>query len=231
MQVYASEIGGRERNEDAFRVGDGAYVVCDGVGGGPYGYVASELAAEFWWRTLRALPAAPRKADFDALVALFGRHLADVVEAHPELTGMATTVVFAHHFERTLTVGWCGDSRAYLIRECRVAFRTGDHNWAAALVKAGILSEDEARHDFRRNALLHAAVYSHRPVHFDFAQLSTEPGDVLVLASDGAYQPFTESQWAEIWSNHSLEAAALIVKQKGFEMCDDNYTFCAVKLP
>mgnify|MGYP005846661837 CR=1 FL=1 len=229
--IYATGIGGRERNEDAVRLENGAMVVCDGVGGAPDGDFASASTADVLISALSAMRAMPDKAELDALMHRMREHVAHTLAQRPDRVGMATTAVFSLVREERLWVGWCGDSRAYLIRDGRVVFKTADHNVAAALVESGLLTEEQARQDPRRNALLRAVVYTPAPVvlPFDFHKAALIPGDVLVLATDGAYSHFSDAQWAKIWSENSLVDAAEIVKSRASDVHDDNYTFCAFK--
>ncbi len=229
--IFATGAGGRERNEDAVRVGDGVMVVCDGVGGGPAGDLASSTTADFLYSALDALSALPDNNELDAFTRQIRAFVTRTLVEHPEQAGMATTAAFSLVRNEQLLIGWCGDSRAYVIRDGRAAFKTTDHNMATALIEFGSLTEEQARHDPRRNALLRAVVYSLPPfIAFDYHKTSVLPGDVVVLATDGAYCHFSDAQWVKIWTENSLEEAAEIVKSQALNANDDNYTFCAVKL-
>jgi serine/threonine protein phosphatase PrpC len=100
------------------------------------------------------------------------------------------------------------------------------------LVGMGMLTEAQARFDVRRNALMRAVVYASPPVDFafDYHLMPVMPGDVITLATDGAYQAFSDDEWVKTWWGQSLDVAADIVKRRSAALNDDNYSFCATKL-
>jgi serine/threonine protein phosphatase PrpC len=65
----------------------------------------------------------------------------------------ASTLVAALIREGQATVGWIGDSRAYLFDAAGGRQLTSDHSWAAEQVRLGLRSETEAAADPRAHAL------------------------------------------------------------------------------
>jgi PPM family protein phosphatase len=126
----------RRRNEDALHVGRHLVVVADGLGGHVSGEVASAAAVE----AIRAFdrPAAP-----DELVGRLARAVAEAnaalrrrIEAEPELAGMGTTLVALTWSGSTAVLAHVGDSRAYLLRDGRLAQLTEDHQYRNLLSTA-----------------------------------------------------------------------------------------------
>jgi len=213
----------RPANEDSFvsRPGLGLHVVCDGMGGHAAGEIASRVAADtieaFVQQTegVSAGFAWPFRynpewgIDGNRLVSalmLANREIAQRVVDEPALRGMATTAVclllddvgkegggnqalFAH----------VGDSRAYLWRGGELDQITRDHSWVEEQVSLGVLSEAEARHHPWRNLVTRALAGADEP-RVELTPLTLEPGDRVLLCSDGLTSPLTNGAIAEILS-------------------------------
>ena len=137
----------RPHNEDRF-VADpllGLYVVCDGMGGGNAGEIASTLAVE---AIQLHLVEAARHTDLpligpcDTTVSAPANRLASAIRAandvihreswsRPDYAGMGTTVVAALLREDMLAIAHVGDSRLYLVRNGTLQALTTDHSWVA----------------------------------------------------------------------------------------------------
>lgn len=172
----------RELNEDAYalRAGDGLFVVCDGMGGAPAGEVASQMAVDAIVRQLNGedgeppdpgsapqayLPHTTRLAE---AVRRSNAYVYEQARRDPEQSGMGTTVVGAWIREHVASVAHVGDSRAYLWRDDQLEPLTQDH----------ALSERQA------NVLVR--VLGREPhVDVDLREVPVQPGDYVVLCSDG----------------------------------------------
>jgi protein phosphatase len=190
----------RSHNEDRF-VADptlGLYVVCDGMGGGNAGEIASALAVE----AIQAhLAEAARRADLpligpcDVTVSAQANRLASAIRAanvavhreswsRPEYAGMGTTVVAALLREDMLTIAHVGDSRLYLIRNGTIQSLTTDHSWVAEQILKGLMTEEEANRSPRRN-IVTKALGVESTVDVELTEVPVKSGDMLLLCSDG----------------------------------------------
>jgi protein phosphatase len=79
-----------------------------------------------------------------------------------------------------------GDSRAYLRRDGVLRRLTQDHSLVAELVRAGALSEDEARTHPQRS-LLTRALGTGPDVEPSLTWVDHQPGDRLLLCTDGLF--------------------------------------------
>jgi hypothetical protein len=77
-----------------------------------------------------------------------------------------------------------GDSRAYLLRDGRLERLTDDHSMVADLVRHGSLTEEEARFHPQRSVITRA-LGSDPNMLADVFEVEGEPGDRLLLATDG----------------------------------------------
>jgi protein phosphatase len=121
----------------------------------------------------------------------------------PEYRGkkMATTVVACALRHDQAVISHVGDSRCYLVRNGRARQITQDHTWVNEQRKMGLISaKDIAGSDAR-----HVLIRSLGPEMFvtpDTTALTLQPGDVLVLCSDGLHDELPEPVLAEIVSQN-----------------------------
>jgi protein phosphatase len=182
-------------NQDAIvlRPELGLYAVLDGIGGGPAGDVAAQLAGEVIAATLlrdRNRRRRPRQALELALRIASGVVYA-VGEKVPDCRGMGTTAVACLIAPPSRAViGHLGDSRAYLLRGGKLAALTRDHSVVQQLIDAGEITARKAKHHPRRHALTRSVGGSDRP---DVVEQELRPGDRLLLCSDGLHGYVPES--------------------------------------
>ncbi len=117
-------------------------------------------------------------------VAAANREIHVAIQARPELSGMGTTLVSLLAVNGRVALAHVGDSRAYLIRGGRIRQLTDDHSVVGELVRRREITRTAARAHPHRH-MLTRAVGVRREVAPDLAELSSHPGDVFVLCSDG----------------------------------------------
>lgn len=191
----------REENEDAFctRTDLGLYVVADGMGGHVSGEVASRLAVD----AIEAFVNDTRDADvnrtwpfpFDHSLSMDGnrlkaafrlanRKLGQAMEGDEALRGMATTAAAILVGKHAPVVAHVGDSRVYLWRGGRMRQLTEDHSWVGEQIRAGVLSDADARRHPWRNVVTRALSGGDDP-DVEVAEIDIALGDRLLVCSDG----------------------------------------------
>jgi serine/threonine protein phosphatase PrpC len=191
----------REANEDAFcrRPDLGLYLVADGMGGHAAGEVASRTAVQ----VIETFITDTRDADinttwpfpYDPSLSLDGnrmtaafrlanRRINAAVQQDDALRGMATTVAGVLINKGKPVVAHVGDSRLYLWRKGQLTQLTEDHSWVNEQVRAGILSETDARSHPWRHVVTRALSGGDDP-QVDVAEMDIQKGDRLLLCSDG----------------------------------------------
>ena len=218
FDVFArTEVGcARERNEDAFLVLDltsgtsgiwpnarvremappGTVVaVCDGMGGAAAGDLASKMALESLERVLRdRAPLSDVPTTESALleaVRTSNQEIASFAKANPDKRGMGTTMTAAALFGPELVVVQVGDSRAYLKRGIVLQQLTMDQNVVGQMIASGRITPDQARNVKQRNMLLEA-IGVQAKVGPDLIRVQIQPGDVLLICSDGLTGPLDD---------------------------------------
>ena len=173
-------------------------VVCDGMGGGNAGDVASLLAVNTIYERVKSSWRKGMSADSVKNLLLTSISAAnicvyDAATAQKELFGMGTTVVAAVLMADHLSVAHAGDSRAYLSTDEGLRLLTRDHSVVQAMVDAGEISAAEAKGHPQRNYITRAlGVDEH--IDVDFTDFSIRPGEKVLLCSDGLSNYVSEEQ-------------------------------------
>ncbi|MGY1794354.1 PP2C family protein-serine/threonine phosphatase [Geodermatophilus sp. SYSU D00525] len=185
-----SLAGPRGPDQDAGSAGPALLVVADGVGGGRGGGTAARLAVEEVVARAAAARGDGTEARPDAgladAIAAADAAVRAAAAADPALAGMATTCTAAVLTrDGRLVVGHVGDSRAHLLRGGVLTRLTSDHSLVQALVDSGDMTPEEAAASPVRSVLLRAVGGSADPGRAHVVAVRAEPGDRLLLCSDG----------------------------------------------
>lgn len=208
----------RQHNEDSLlvRPDKRLFAVADGMGGHVAGEVASALAVS-------TLEEAVTDADggetaeglADRLVRAVQRANERILERgrrEPSTRGMGTTLTVvgfpASPDGNVCALAHVGDSRAYRYREGRLQLLTRDHTWVQDEVDAGRLHPDEARGHPYANVLSRVLGLPDL-AGVEAGVIELDPGDVLLLCSDGLTAMMDDAAIEEVLARHDdLDAAA-----------------------
>lgn len=184
----------RSTNQDTFRIEAldenlGLALICDGMGGVQGGDRASALARRTITGVIRAgcADAVARGTVHDLLLqAVYEANRAIYLEAmvDPELHGMGTTAVTAVITPDMAYIAHVGDSRLYQLRGEQFFQVTRDHSRVQQLLDEGAITPAEALTHPDRNVITRA-VGVDRDVDVDLLDLPLQPGDKLLLCTDG----------------------------------------------
>lgn len=213
-----SDIGRvRKTNEDAFvaDLGVALFCVADGMGGHDAGEVASALAIESITAFIRRSARDPdftwpygidRELSYDAnrlrtAVQLANRRIFRAAERNHDYTGMGTTTVSALVSGERMSVAHVGDSRLYLIRDGAIHRLTDDDSWAATILAQDprLKATDIARHPMRN--VLTNVLGARDQVEVHMSEHNLEPGDIVLLCSDGLHGVLEDDTLAAIASS------------------------------
>jgi len=186
------------------------FTLADGVGGQRQGEVASRAAVEEVLGGFRRAPAMESHGPLlNRLVQAANARICETEAlAGPAGAGMSSTIVVcALRFDRA-TIAHVGDSRCYLVRNSKARAITNDHTVANEQLHMGILSRTEAEEADTRH-ILSRSLGANLFVKVDVNELQVQPGDVLLLCSDGLHGPVSADEIARTVSRGSdLNAAA-----------------------
>jgi protein phosphatase len=178
-------------------------VVADGVGSTRQGGVAAQLVVEQLPSYVARHLAGADLHDGQAAARLAGAvaQLSDDLYARSRtdsnLADADTTVVAAVITDSRAVIAHLGDSRAYLYRDRQVQRLTSDHTVVQAVMDAGALSAEEAAHHPNRSVLTRHVLMT-PPAKPDVGALDLQPGDRILLCSDGLHGVVDDATLAAI---------------------------------
>ena len=208
MRIYSATDVGQKRkmNQDyvfasADPVGNlpNLFVVADGMGGHNAGDYASSHAVGIVVEEIR------EDADINPVKVI--RHAIEsanteiITQAQKDekLRGMGTTMVAATIVGHYAYVANVGDSRLYVAGE-QIQQITKDHSLVQEMVRMGELNAEEARNHPDKN-IITRALGAERTVDVDFFDLKLEPGNVVLMCSDGLSNMVEDDRIGEIISD------------------------------
>ena len=172
------------------------FLVADGMGGHKAGDYASRFIVE-------NLTAYIRTASDSQIVSLLREGITKVnymlyreSMEKPELAGMGTTLVAAVADGNTMYVANVGDSRLYLMRR-QLKQVTKDHSYVEELVSMGRLERGSTDYRKQKN-IITRAVGAEERISVDFFEVSLEPGDYILMCSDGLSNMLENAEMEEI---------------------------------
>ena len=205
MRVYSATDVGQKRkmNQDYVFVSENPvgnlpnlFVVADGMGGHNAGDYASSHAVQTLVDEIR------RDADFNPIKVI--RHAIETANTEilersrreEHLRGMGTTIVVCTVVGHYAYVANVGDSRLYLVRD-RIRQVTRDHSYVEELVSLGRLERGSKDYKDKKN-IITRAVGTEDKLLVDFFEVGLEPGDYILMCSDGLSNMLEDAEMEEI---------------------------------
>lgn len=234
-----TEIGQKDNQEDYLypshaNTNTRVFIMCDGMGGHDNGEVASMTAGS----TLGDYLSSCSMVD----IPTFETGLAKAYDALDNIDTNSmkkpgTTMTCLCLNDDNYLVAHIGDSRIYHIRPSLynaekkrggILYQSSDHSLVNDLLKAGELSEEEAR-DFPQKNIITRAMQPHLPKRYK-ADVYTfddiQGGDYFFLCSDGVLEQLSNEELCEILAQENLSDERRLAKIKS--ICEnktkDNYT-------
>ncbi len=180
----------REQNEDSYIIDEaiGLYLVADGVGGHQAGEIASRTGAETICRTIKNKLADQDGQSIELIIKeaidSANREVLNQATSNSNFHGMGSTVVLGLYRNDKLYIAHVGDSRAYLINSNDIILLTEDHSIVASLVRAGKITEKEARNHNMRH-IITQCLGSQEYFGPEIKIIDFKKDDTLLLCSDG----------------------------------------------
>jgi len=163
-------------------------LVADGLGRYFGGAIASQLVVKIFKQEYKQ---AQHPTDYLSLMEKCARAAHEAIRAQgakdSKLALMGSTLVAVILETHRLFLLNIGDSRAYILRNKKIIQVSQDQSWVAAQVKAGVLTEQEARAHPNRNRLLMAITAKRTEIKSYISEERLEPNDIILLCSDGLW--------------------------------------------
>lgn len=229
----------RSNNEDACFVllDDKVYLVADGVGGGNAGEIASRTAVNEITSYISQNPIAKATNKY-AIVNYFqdcldktNEKIFENARKYEENKGMATTAAVVYTRGGIAYIANVGDSRVYLFRNGELVQLTEDHTYVNTLLNAGIISEEQAAMDSRKNVIT-KALGAEETVEPDFFQVDITPEDIFLLCTDGLYDEVSEDEMKNILKKEASmsDVCADMIQAANENGGHDNITIIALRV-
>jgi protein phosphatase len=240
---------------------EAAFVVCDGMGGLRAGDIAAQEAVRVVEVTLTEIlrsstvdpikalgeafrdanDAVNRLAPIDETAANPARNTENAIStAQQEPQGekrrlMGTTCVAGVVRNNILYLAHAGDSRAYRWRRGHLTRLTEDHSFVAERVRAGDMTEAEARVSRFRN-IVTRAIGIDASIEPEFRREPLEPGDLVLVCSDGLTTMLDDPEIAAALNRPTVrrasaeQTAAMLVESANRAGGSDNITVLILKV-
>lgn len=213
----------------------GLYVVADGLGGHQGGEIASKLSVDTIQEMCIQNPPNPAEAPFEewlrAIALAANQSVLDHQEDQTQAKKMGSTVVMAMVTQSKAHIANVGDSRAYLLGKEGIHQISVDHSLVERLVQIGQLTREEARVHRNRNVIYNTLGDKTDP-EIGLYHVDLEPGDRILLCSDGLNDMVTdEEMWEISQSNDSpADACKVLVEAARTAGGNDNITAIIVQI-
>lgn len=206
----------RELNEDSMLMVEadmpcGLYVVADGMGGHDAGEIASGLTVQAIQEHFASHAPTTTAVSFDdwlteAVTAANEKVLASQ-GSRTEERKMGSTLVMALVADGQAHIANVGDSRAYHLNSAGIQQISVDHSLVERLVQIGQLTREEARTHKQKN-VIYSTIGDKPDMEVGFYHVDLQPGDRLLLCSDGLSGMITDEEIFDISHGYPDPAAA-----------------------
>lgn len=175
--------------------GDRLFIVCDGMGGHSAGDVASEAVCSAMADSIlgSGRSSEGQFTDDDLAQALKAAYDALDRKDDGDDRKMGTTMTLLKLHSAGATIAHIGDSRVYHFRpgatadDTQILYATEDHSLVNQLVRAGVMTHEEAMVSGKKNVITRAMQpgLDPRPQADVYHTADIQPGDWFLLCSDG----------------------------------------------
>ena len=188
----------RDHNEDCFAIAEQHQlaIVCDGMGGFSFGEVASKLAVDAVIGYLDRFRAQSNVSSgtIEDRLNMTAEWLVRAINfanglvfklARQQHKNIGTTIVAAQVVDDRVCIAHVGDSRAYRIRKGAIEQLTEDHSAMAEYLKIRPEATPQEIANFPLPNIITRSLGTKADVKTDVKAHALEPGDVVLLCSDG----------------------------------------------
>lgn len=197
IDTYITDIGNRAENEDSMYIpADNArplYVIADGMGGHRAGETASRLAVLSLVDYVENYRKSSIREALSVGTSYANARVYAASQLSPDYEGMGTTLAAVYIENDKFYTANIGDSRVYLFSGANLWRVTEDHSFVAELVRSGNITEEEARVHPQRNVLTRT-VGTKQHETAEIYITSWQPGDVILMCTDGLYDGASDSE-------------------------------------
>lgn len=242
IEYYAlSDVGlRRKNNQDSYlsienKNGDFLGMVCDGIGGGKAGDVASGEVVKYFkdkFENAKAFKNDNNMIDFlKKELTEVNKKIFDLGNKYADLSGMGTTATGVLINEKETVVFNVGDSRVYGIKNNEIYQLTVDHTYVNQMIKMGKMTYEESLNHPKRHYLIRA-IGVFEKIEYDINPV--DKMDYYLICSDGLSAYSSEKEILKIMNDDNLKSCKdkceELLKLALFKGGYDNITVVVVKI-
>lgn len=237
---YLTDTGKvRDHNEDSLIILENInheylLAVADGMGGHSAGEVASSIAinhlAKMFNDNFSNLEKVQAVNWLRDTVIEINELIFDYADKNPESKGMGTTLVVALVTKDYVLFGNIGDSSGFVMKNDKLHKVTYDHTLVNLLLKAGELTEEEAKEHPKKNVLM-KALGANNPIDIDIFDCDMDI-DSILLCSDGLTSMLDNEQIEKVLlSDLDLEDKVIkLIRKSNNRGGNDNISIACLEL-
>src|SRR5205807_6641082 len=169
---------------------------------------------------------------FTAAIQLANKAILRYGEQKSSARGLGTTVTAALIHDSQAYVANVGDSRTYLLRNGQLTPITKDHSLVARLVEAKQIEPEDVYTHPQRNLIYRSLGAGHKTVDPDVFHEHLQPGDILLLCSDGLWEMVHDSDLARVLreQHEPQKACDILIDLANANGGEDNITAVIVHM-
>lgn len=209
------------------------FIVADGMGGHNAGDYASKCTVETVVGEIRNSFEKNPTIIVKKAIETANSKIRELAAADENLFGMGTTLVVATVIGKYLQVANVGDSRLYLVGKKGIRQVTRDHSLVEEMIRLGGLSREDARKHPDKN-IITRAIGAKDEVEPEFFTEELEPGDIILMCSDGLSNMLEDKEIEKIVQNEELaemkEKAEALINAANNNGGKDNIAVVLVKI-
>lgn len=230
-----NEIGQRENQEDSLfpAVGEATteshlFLVCDGMGGHERGEIASSSVCDSFSEYLKDIvPDKFNSGVFSKALTFAYNELDNIDESYAKTAKKpGTTLTFVYLNDNGVFAAHIGDSRIYHLRQGKdnqvnIVYKSSDHSLVNELLRAGVITEEEAVNHPRKNVITRA-MQPYLETRFKATPYETSDvadGDYFFMCSDGVLETIDDKLLCEILATDATDKDKM---NKIRVLCGDN---------
>ncbi len=196
------------------------FVVADGLGGHTRSEVASQMAVntirDVYYQQESGDPLASlRLAIEQANARIYSESLAMSPKPEPDQM-MGSTCVAAVILGDTVYEANVGDSRAYIVRNGQAHQISLDHSVVAQQLREGLITKEQAKGHPDRNKIYRCL--GSATVEVDTFSEKVQPGDLLLLCTDGLTELVHEEEMTSIVQQHEPQESVQRLIERANEL-------------
>jgi serine/threonine protein phosphatase PrpC len=152
-------------------------------------------------------------------------------DEHKEARGLGSTITAALVIDGQAFIANVGDSRTYLLRNGKLSRITSDHSLVERLVQSGQIKRDDVYDHPSRNLIYRSLGAGRAEVDVDIFTERLQPGDALLLCSDGLWEMVRDPQLANILTevDDPTQTVDLLIQRANENGGEDNITAVLVR--